>query len=185
MSIIFRNFFIFFIIIYSTLLSAFNYDDDILDIYSKVMPRFVLMSSQIDKLSSKISICIISEEVDKLSAMTLIEKSNENYPDGIKNYTINYIYVDYTDIDECKTSKLAFLFNSDKKNIDDFLQFSLENKILTLSYSKEFLKNGVDISLFLGRKIVPYLNIDSIKKKGIQLNNLLLRISKIYAKEDD
>jgi len=64
------------------------------------------------------------------------------------------------------------------------VKFSNRYKILTIAYDNKMLKNGVDISLFLGRKIVPFLNMKSISKKNIKLDNMLLRISKLLVKED-
>jgi len=53
----------------STVLNAFVYDDDILDIFSKTLPRFILMSSQKDRIKDDLEICIVHDEVDELTAL--------------------------------------------------------------------------------------------------------------------
>ena len=62
----------------STVLNAFVYDDDILDIFSKTLPRFILMSSQKNRIKSNLEICILHDEVDELTASSLINKINKN-----------------------------------------------------------------------------------------------------------
>jgi hypothetical protein len=169
-----------FIIFHSTILSATTYNDDTLNIFSKISPRLVLMSSQKEKLTDEINICILHNEMDKKLSSLLVYKTNHNYPNGIKNYKINFIKSDYSNIQNCQNSQLIFLFNTDERNIQKALEYSKTNKILTISYDQKMLENGVDMSLFLGKKIIPYINIESILKKDISLNNILLRISKIY-----
>ena len=164
-------------------LNASVYNDDILNTFSKILPRFILMSSQKEKIKDEINICILHDKMDKRPTSFLITKINDNYPNGIKDYKIKLIKSNYSHIKKCKDSQLAFLFNSNEENINQALEFSQKNKILTISYDAKLLKSGVEVSLFLGRKITPYINIENIVKKDIVLNNLLLRISKIYSKE--
>lgn len=171
------------ILLNSMLLNANSYDDDILNIYSKLSPRFILMSSQKEKIKDDINICILHDELDERVAKTLIRKTNDNYQNGIKNYSIKLTALNYSNINTCQDSQLMFLFNSSVKNLKQAVEFSRKNKILTIAYDEKLLQSGVDISLFLGRKITPYLHIDSINNKDIMLDNVLIRISKIYSKE--
>lgn len=166
-------------------LPASTYDDDTLEIFSKILPRFVLMSSQKDKLKDEISICVLHSTVDENSAASLIGKVAKNYPDGIKNYKIKLISSSYSNIDSCLNTQLLFIFNSDDKNIKKSIEFSNNNSTLTMSYDSILLKDGIGVSLFLGRKITPYINVKAVQKNGIELNNVLLRISKIYSEDDN
>ncbi len=173
-----------FIIFGSTNLIATDYDDDTLNIFSKILPRLVLMNSQKEKLKDEIDICILHNKMDTRTSSLLVHKTETNYPNGIKNYKIKFTKSDYLDIQKCQNSQLLFLFNTNIKNIKKALEYSRTNKILTISYDQKMLEDGVDISLFLGRKIIPYINVESIQKKDILLNNILLRISKIYISGD-
>ncbi len=164
----------------ATLLNAFVYDDDVLDIFSKTLPRFILMSSQKERIKDDLEICILHDEIDELTALSLIEKVNENYPNGIKDYQIRLINSNYSTIDLCQNSQLAFMFNTSKENINKALSFSFRHSILSVSYDERLLHEGVGLSMFLGRKVTPYVNINALHKNGIELNNILLRISKIY-----
>ncbi|MFT5874858.1 MAG: hypothetical protein ACI8WT_003837, partial [Clostridium sp.] len=111
------------------------------------------------------------------------KKTNNHYPNGIKNYQIKFMQTNYLDISQCQNTDVSFLLNSNEKNIEQALEFSRVHKILTISYDSKLLKYGADISMFLGRKVTPYINVNSIRKKDIKLNNTLLRISKIYNSE--
>ena len=167
----------------TSILNASVYDEDILNIFSKVLPRLVLMSSQTNDIKDEINICLLRDDIDERTATSLIEKTNKYYPNGIKNYQINFIKTNYSNINQCINTAASFLLNSNDPNIKHALEFSHAHKILTISYDSKLLKDGVDISMFLGRKVTPYINAKSIRNKDIELNNTLLRISKIYNSE--
>lgn len=179
MSYVFRLLLTIFIIFNPTL-NAVTYDNDVLNIFSKVLPRFILMSSKKADIKKEIEICILHDNVDEKIALSLISKTNDYYPNGIKDYQLKFIQTNYSETNKCVNSSLMFLFNSNNENIKQALKFSHKYKELTISYDSKLLENGTDISMFLGRKIIPFININSIKEKNIELNNTLLRISKIY-----
>ena len=176
--------FTFILTLNSTTLYALTYDDDVLDIFSKLLPRFILMSSKKNKIQDKIVICVLHDRIDERIALSLMDKIDSNYPNGIKNYKIKLINSNYSNIDLCQNSQLAFMLDTGEKNIEKAIKFSNENTIFTMSYDAKYLENGVNASLFLGRKVTPYINMSAVSKNGIELDNALVRISKIYSNED-
>lgn len=166
------------------LLNAANYDEDILNIYSKMLPRFIVMSSQKEKIHDDMKICILYNKLDVRIAHSLSSKIHTNYPQGLLNHPIKIVHSNYANLTSCQNTHLAFLLNSDNKSIKQALLFLQQNQILSMSYDVTLLEQGVDISLFLGRKVVPYLNMETIGNKKILLDNLLLRVSKIYVKSE-
>lgn len=168
----------------STALYALSYDDDVLTIFSKVLPRFILMSSQKNTLQDKMEICILHDKLDERAASSLIDKINGNYPSGIKNYKIKVLESDYSHLEVCQSSQLVFIFDTDDKNINKTIKFSNKHAIFTMSYDDRYLENGVHASLFLGRKVIPFINLNGIRKNEMELDNALVRISKIYSNED-
>ena len=168
----------------STAVNAANYDDDVLEIFSKLLPRFILMSDQQLKIKDQIDICILHEDVESDAAISLIGEIAENYPTGIKNYNIKLIQTDYTNLSSCKHSELMFLFNTSPKKISEALLYAKKQQILTVSYDASLLTEGVEVSLFLGRKILPYINVKALKRNAITIDQILLRISKIYMETD-
>ena len=171
---------LFSIILGGSVLNASSYDEDILGIFSKVLPRFVLMSSLKTDIKKEIDICILSDEIDKFVALSLISKINANYPNGIKRYKVNIKSHTFEELDTCKVSQLIFMFDSNKKNINNTVKFSNKHQILSMSYNEALLSDGVATSLFIGRKVVPYINMKAISDNKIILDNILLRVSKIY-----
>jgi len=161
-------------------LSASTYDDDILNIFSKMVPRFIVMSSQKDKIENDLEICVLSDKIDERAALSLINKINSNYPKGLQNFKIKLINSSYSEPETCKNSQLAFMFNSDDKNIEKAIFLLNKENILSMSYDITLLEKGADISLFIGRNVLPYINIKNITNKKITLDNILLRVSKIY-----
>ena len=167
----------------SNVLLAASYDDDVLNIFSKILPRLVLMSTQ-EKDTNDIGICILNDEVDTKSALLLRSKIDFHYKNGIKNSKITFTTSNYSHVDKCVHNQIIFLFNTTDNNIQKVVDFSRKTKILTMAYDSKLLNDGIDISLFLGRKIIPFINKKSIYSKDIELNNMLLRISKIYSAEE-
>lgn len=177
--------FVHFIFIYSTTLSAAIYDDDVLDIFSKILPRMILMSSQKHRVKDQIEICVLRDSVDETVATSFTRKMHDTYPNGIGNYPMKLTNSSYSNIDACQNSQMLFLLDTSAKNIEKALKYSGEHTSLTISYDSKYLENGVHASLFLGRKVTPYLNVNAARKNQIELDNLLIRISKIYLNEDE
>lgn len=168
------------IIFYTNTLSASVYDDDILNIYSKMVPRFIVMSSQKEKIKNHLEICLLYDKTDERAASSLMDKINSNYPHGINDFGIKIVKSNYTNLEVCQTSQLAFMFSSDETNIKNAILFLNKQNILSMSYDELLLENGVEISLFIGRKVIPHINMKAIIQNKIELDNMLLRVSKIY-----
>jgi hypothetical protein len=173
------------IFISSTSLSAAVYDDDVLDIFSKIAPRLILMSTQKNQIKENIEICVLHDKIDEAVKTSFIERIQNSYPNGIKNHPIKLTDGDYANINLCKNSHLVFMLNTNEEHIHNALKYAAEHSSLSMSYDPKYLTYGVNASLFLGRKVTPYLNLDSTQKNQIEFDNLLIRISKIYLNESE
>ena len=174
-----QSFLLLFMVCNASIFAA-TYDDDVLSMYAKLSPRFVLMSTLKDELNDSIEICLLHDDVDAQVASVLQKKIIDNYKNGIKSYSVGVKKVLYTNHEECARSDMLFLFTTNEQLLKKSIDFSHEKNILTISYDSKVLESGVDISLFIGRKVVPYINVNSVTSKKIELDNILLRISKIY-----
>ena len=181
----YRALFVIVMSVCSCVLHGASYDSDLLNTYSKLSPRFVLMSSQKSKSDLDIKICLVHNQEDEKSAQEFIDLSDMNYPDGIKEYKLSFVKTSYESFETCRSSALLFLFDIDSDTLKKVVTFSLKYQIMTISYNPDYLLEGVDISLFVGREIKPYLNPKSIFSKDIHLDNILLRISKIYKIDEE
>ena len=159
-------------------LYASEYKTNILDIYAKIVPRLLFMSSTKKYLKEDIPLCIIRDKIDANSADLLIELLQKNYPKGILDMPLHVKVTDFTSYVTCRDSALIFLFNSTQENIAHVVTFA--KKQIVVSYSEKVLDQGADISLFIGRKLKPYINVKHLNAKGINIEHTLLRVSKIY-----
>ena len=175
-----RSLFLSFFIIFTSPLLASQYNDDVLEIFAKLLPRFALMNNQPKKSVSHLGICILSNDEDKLSALLLKKKIYTNYPGSVQGRTLVVSNSDIDNLQSCNNSDILFLFNASEDDVIHVVRYSEKQKIMTVSYDASLLQDGVNISLFLGRKILPYINIDSLHKSNINMNNTVLQISKIY-----
>lgn len=169
----------------TTTINASVYDDDTLTIFAKIIPRMVLMSSQKERVKESIEICVASDKIDERTALSLMDKIESTYPNGITNHPLKLINTAYSTMEKCQNSQLIFLLDTNDKNIAKALQYAYDHTALTMSYDPKYLENGVESSLFLGRKVTPYLNITALRKNGVEIDNLLVRISKIYLYEGE
>ncbi|MDP3265403.1 MAG: YfiR/HmsC family protein [Sulfuricurvum sp.] len=172
-------------LIYSATLGASIYDDEALTLFSKIIPRMVLMSSQKERIKENIELCIVNDKIDERIALSLIDKLHDAYPNGINNHPLKLTNTSYSTIEKCQKSQLVFLLSSNENNIEKALQYTHTHTAISMSYDPIYLANGVETSLFFGRKVTPYLNINALRKNGIDVDNLLIRISKIYLNEGE
>lgn len=173
------------ILFYSTLLCASVYDDETLTLFSKIVPRMVLMSSQKERVKENIELCIVNDKIDELIALSLMDKVHNAYPNGINKNLLKLTNTTYSSIERCQKSQVVFLFSSNEQNIQKALKYSNEHGAMSIAYDPKYLESGVHASLFIGRKVTPYLNINAMRKNGIEIDNLLIRISKIYLNEGE
>jgi hypothetical protein len=172
-------------LLYSAVLGASVYDDETLTLFSKIIPRMVLMSSQKELIKENIELCIVNDTIDERIALSLIDKLHNAYPNGINKNLLKLTNTTYSAIEKCQNSQLVFLFSSNEQNIKKALQYTRRKRAISMSYDPVYLANGVETSLFLGRKVTPYLNMDELHKNGIEVDNLLIRISKLYLTEGE
>lgn len=163
---------------------AESYDDSVLEIVSKILPRLVLMSSQKNTIDNRIGICVAHEPSDTEEADTLIRKIRTNYPTGIKGYPLVLSSYEYKNVAACQKNQIAFLFDSNGETIKKAVRILHKNGVLSMSYDPIYLENGVESSLFIGRKVTPYIHFDVLQQNGIEIDNALLQISKIYSQRD-
>lgn len=145
----------------------------------------VLMSSQKKQIKENIELCIVNDKIDERIALSLIDKLYDTYPKGLNKHPLKLTNTTYSTIEKCESSQLLFLLSSNDENIEKALRYTHKHTAISMSYDPAYLENGVQVSLFLGRKVTPYLNINELRKNGIDVDNLLIRISKIYLDEGE
>ena len=105
-------------LIYSATLGASIYDDEALTLFSKIIPRMVLMSSQKERIKENIELCIVNDKIDERIALSLIDKLHDAYPNGINNHPLKLTNTSYSTIEKGQKSQLVFFLSSNENNIE-------------------------------------------------------------------
>jgi virulence-associated protein VapD len=108
----------------------------------------------------------------------MIEKK---YNNKISSFLLDIKLLNYNRF-KTQQASIYFLLNSSETNIEKVTSFANNNQILTFAYDSIFLKNGVSFSLAIDKTAKPFANLKALKKAGIKLRPVVLRISKAYVK---
>lgn len=168
---------------FTLLAHAYTYHTELLKIYSKIAPRIMLLVDDKERSAEEgYALCILYEPGDEMHAMKLKRMMEEAYPNGLKGRKFNIKSATFGNCCECGDADLFMLFDTQPERIRSIVEKANRNGIATMAYSNRFLREGVMLSLELGTTVRPYLNLQTAKDAGIPVNEVLLRISKIYQK---
>ncbi len=167
--------------IFLSSLFAHSINESLLNIHATVVPKLSLMDYQFkQKLdNNSISIIIYYDSIDYKDARKLKDKIDIKYSDGLKGHPVNTKLITYTQKDSLRAN-IYYLFPSNKQNIKKTLKKANDNNAMTFSYSSDALSDGCMISLDIGTKVKPIINLDAIKSNDISIRPVLLDISNIY-----
>lgn len=170
----------------STSIFAFSINESLLKVHATLVPKISLMDYKFnEKLKNNtITIAIMYNESEYKDAKFLKDKIDIRYQDGIQSYKVKSKLVVYENVKKAQAN-VYYLFPTSEHNIKETVQQAQENSALTFSYLRDDLKYGVMISLNIGNKIKPVLNLEAIKMYNIALRPVLLDISSIYMNEPD
>jgi len=170
-----------------SLIFATTINGSLLKIHATIVPKLFLMDySYKEKVNNNsIIIALIYNRVDYKKALLLKNRIEDRYSRGLKSFHIKTKLVLYSDIDGFDAN-IYYLFPSESEDIRKVLKKADENQALTFSYLENDLKYGVMISLNIGKKVRPILNLDAIRQYKISFRPILLDICNIYVnnKED-
>ncbi len=170
------------LLIFSVLLHAYSYNHQLLQVYAKIAPRMMLLVE--DPASEPVEhylLCILYEAGNEVEAESLRKMMLSAYPDGLKSRPLEVRTVPFNDCVQCRDAALIVMLDADERTIAAAAANAHELGIATMAYSSRFLKDGVMMSLDLGATVRPYLNLKAAKTAGIPVNDVLLRVSRIYS----
>ncbi len=169
------------LLIFCNMLFAHSINESLLNIHATIVPKLPLMDYKFQKKlkDNAILIVIYYDSIDYKSAKKLQYIINEKYKNGIKEYPIKTKLSLYNKKQGLKAN-IYYLFPSTNKNIKHTIQNAKINSAITFSYLQDDLANGCMISLDIGAKVKPIINLNAIKQNNISLRPVLLKISNIY-----
>lgn len=158
-------------------------DYDLLKLHAKVLPRIIQMTLPTDVPENAGVLCLLYEPVDYDSASVLQKLLKESVLHAPGQH-LEIKKRQYSRWQECAGTQALFLFNTDIKTVHSVLKTIGRGRVFVAGYNAQMLQEGVDYSIYIGRAVHPYLNLQTLKAKGIVPKPLLLRISKVYQPKD-
>ncbi|BBG66262.1 hypothetical protein NNO_1559 [Hydrogenimonas sp.] len=160
---------------------AHLYNDSMLLIYSKIVPRMMMLDNTERVQKKRRSLCILYEKVDRPVAGKLKKLVKENLPPQVRgDFEVVTESYDRKWSERCRNSTAFMLLDTKRDNIAEVLKLANEKRLLTFSYSNSLLKQGVAVSLMTGKKIYPIINLKAVKSSSLKFDPMIYQTSKIY-----
>ena len=179
---IFKIFIFLFFLLLSLLHADSAYNLDILALQAKVFPKVILTDVDITQktLNNQLIITILYEEIDTKIAVQFQKMIQNNYK-SLKGLVVIVRLLPYQDFSKQKDLSSAYFFLlSDKRDQIAELANSLTNEHrLTFCYDETYLDYGVIMGLDIRGRVSLSLNLKTLKKSKIQLENSIFKVVKI------
>jgi len=134
--------------------------------------------------NNNIVIAILYDTNEYKSALLLQNEILNRYQNHLKNYTLKTIVVPYSKVKQVYAN-LYYLLPTKNSNIQKVVKKAEALHALTFAYSSHDLKRGIMLSLKIGAKIKPIINLSAVKNNNITFRPVLLKISHIYTQEEN
>ena len=164
--------------------NAYIYNDSLLLIYAKIIPKIMLLDHTDRRNPPKRPIlCILYEKGDRSTAEKLEKMILANLP-GKERKRVGIVSKPYTQTEDCENVSAFLLLNTRADRAKRAIDFAKRNHLLSFAYDNNLLAYGVIVSLHAGKRVYPIVNIDAIKQNRLRLDPLLFQVAKIYGGGD-
>ncbi|MDQ7067986.1 MAG: hypothetical protein Q9M40_08435 [Sulfurimonas sp.] len=163
-----------------SLLNAKEYNSDLLHIHATIFPKILLTDTQLQKklVDGKIKIIILHSQQDQESAEKLKQEILSLYP-TIDNTPLSISLQQYNNVKDLEVATAYYELNGEINAIAHVNKIALKNRRITFSLNESYLSFGTLFSLHIGKKVSPVINISSLKRSKIILNNIIFTIVRI------
>ena len=160
--------------------NAYIYNDSLLLIYAKIVPKIMLLDhTERENGPSSPILCILYEKGDRRTAVKLRELILANLQKSGKN-SIRIVTKPYSQTEKCEEVSAFLLLNTGAERVKKAIGFAKKRQLLSFAYDSNMLDYGAIVSLHGGKKVYPLVNIDAIKQNRLRLDPLLFQVAKIY-----
>ena len=158
-----------------------NINESLLNIHAALVPKIALLDYDFAKKleNNAITVVLYYDNHNYDSAQLLKQKIMDKYKDGLNERLISVKLASYANPETLKAN-IYYLFPTTQTNIKKILINLHETKTLTFSYSIADLDLGAMISIDIGAKVKPIINLHAIKDNNVSLRPVLLKISTIH-----
>ncbi len=160
---------------------AYIYNDSLLLIYAKIVPKIMALDRTVRQNGSKgRRLCILYEKGDRRVAKRLAKLIEKNLAEDHKN-SIDIVTLPYRKTDRCMSDvSTFFLLKTNDEKVKHAIDYATKHRLLTIAYDRSMLKYGAAVSIYTGKRVYPFINIKAVKRSGLQLDPFLMQIAKIY-----
>jgi len=130
--------------------------------------------------NNSVLINLVYDKKSYKDALSLKNKISAKYKNGIKKHSLKITLVPYSEVQN-HDANIYYLFPSNPKNIKKVIKKAQSNQALTFSYLWKDLEHGVMVSVKVGNKIKPIINLNATKSNKITFRPVLLDISNVYS----
>jgi hypothetical protein len=160
---------------------GYTYNDSLLLIYAKIVPRIMALDHTPRERKGDIPVlCILYEKGDEKVAKDLAISIGKNASGKNREKNLVVRTLTYHDVDKCDDATSFLLLPAGERNLKRALREAHTRKILTFAYDKAMLGYGAVISLHPGKRVYPLINVRVVKEDRLELDPTLLQVSKIY-----
>jgi hypothetical protein len=155
------------------------------DISLSIFPRIVAVDNDFrSKLSpaNKVKLAFLYKEDDERaeSLAKLLISKNKNIG-GMRVTTSTTSIKDMLRIStEEKPTAIFISERLNKKDLDKVVAFAEKNKFIVFSPFTGDVERGVTVGISVTNRVKPYFNIQALKNSNIDINALLMKMSKRY-----
>lgn len=164
------------------LLWGTTYDSTLLHIGAKLFPKIVLMEKGTkERIQSSINFDIVATGSNKETAQRLSEIIERQYGGVLSNYSLNISIISPKEVFEVKNVHgFILLMDADDSMLSLVLEHAYKNKTLTFCFDPVLLQKGAAISLYIGRSVKPYINLNILKHVPFTFEFGFLNLSQPY-----
>ncbi|SFP57368.1 hypothetical protein [Hydrogenimonas thermophila] len=155
---------------------------------SMVQEKVVTLEAKLFPKIVKIDLNYKKKLIDGKILMALVydtkknEKLAEIFKKAIENSNDSEIEIVLLPLDKISKNFTAYVLFLNPYNVKHFLKKEQNDK-LVFAYDSFLLSKGAMISLDIGEKVKPIINIHALKRSGIKINPLFVKLSKVYSDE--
>jgi len=161
--------------------SVFAFDsmvqEKVVTLEAKLFPKIVKIDLNYKKklINGKIIMALVYDTKRN-------EKLAEIFKKVIESGTESEIKIVMLPLNKISKNFTAYVLFLNPYNVKHFLKKGQNNK-LVFAYDSFLLSKGAMISLEIGQKVKPIININALKRSGIKINPLFVKLSKVYSNE--
>ncbi len=173
-----------FLLLSATVTCAAGLNDDLLRIHANIVPKTVLMDYDFrDKLvDGHITVTVLCMRNDLYYARNLKKYIERKYAAGLEDMGVRVNIKTYRDFSgkPQPRSTIFYLLPAPAPTVRAALRHLEHSHVIIFSYDPNELRNGAHISLLIGYRVKPVLNLSALKNSDITLRPAIIRISELY-----